>query len=157
MANNYETATVTPELPASLFSPFALEYLKGCGFDHEGEGMLYFYAEDAVRDYDGDLKVRDALDNAEACPVAKLVTAALPPDADPAHGLAEYETHPDYADVFQLFADKAEGKEIVVEASYWCDKARPGEFGGWVARMTPAGVRVAGMQDLLRLMREGKL
>jgi hypothetical protein len=157
MSNSYETATVTPELPASLFSPFALEYLKGCGFSHEGEGMLYFYAEEFAGGYEGEQTVQDALDNVETCPVAKLVAASLSSDAEANDLLTDYDRLPDYVEVFQLFADKAEKKEIVIEGGYWNDKARPGEFGGWVARVTPEKVQVAGMQDLLRMMREGKI
>ena len=157
MANSYETATVTPDLPAALFSPFALAYLKGCGFGHEGTGMLYFYADTFAGGYEGEQTVQDALDSVETCPVAKLVVAALSPGADPAHELAEYASLPDYADVFRAFADKAEGEEILVEGGYWNDKARPGEFGGWVCRVTPEGIQAAGMQDLLRLMREGNI
>ena len=62
-----------------------------------------------------------------------------------------------YVDVFQDSIRRSGGTvtEIVVEGAYTCSKMRPGEFGGFVIRITESAVQTATTGHMLGLMRNG--
>jgi len=113
MANNYNQATVFPELPASLFSKSEIESLCACGFSCEANGgTLYFFAEECFCEVgeDQDMKQIDC---------TKLLQGKL------------------------QHLDAALYPYIVIEGAVTCSKMRPGEFGGFVYFITREEVRYA--------------
>ncbi|WP_347990253.1 hypothetical protein [Methylomonas sp. AM2-LC] len=56
--------------------------------------------------------------------------------------------------LFQGIMAKSGQAEIVIEGAYYSDKMRPGEFGGWVARITPELIQSSGTQRMFSEMRQ---
>lgn len=166
MANNYEQATVEPIIPASAVSDFERELLRGFGFASEpgtleaGAKALYFFAEDSVNSsYFGDLTVGEVMaaashgDNLAAALVKELGS----PEADLTIDTFD-EGIPSWENILQRILRKPECQgidEIVVMAAYTCSKMRPGEFGGWVTRITRDHIQSEGTRSMLDRMRKG--
>jgi hypothetical protein len=165
MANNYEQATVEPVLPVSAVSDFERELLRGFGFASEpgtleaGVKALYFFAEDSVNSsYFGDLTVGDVMEAASRGDslAAALVNELGSPEADLAIDTFD-EGIPSWENILQHILRKPECQgidEIVVKAAYTCSKMRPGEFGGWVTRITCEHVQSEGTHSMLDRMRK---
>lgn len=161
MANNYEQATVEPALPASAVSTFERDFLPGFGFECEEDGAetLYFFAEYAVNpSCCGDLTVGDAM---EAASRGDRLAAALLEDLGHPEKDLPLDRFgsgiPSWEAIFQGILRKPECAgidEIVVMAAYTCSKMRPGEFGGWVIRITRDRVQSDGTLAMLDRMRK---
>jgi len=107
MANNYNQATVSPDLPVSHFTPAELEALAtSCGLRSEPDGdYLYFFAEESFCEEGED-------ENGEHLDCIELFQAKLR-QLDPV-------SHP----------------HITIEGAATCSKMRPGEFGGFAYFIT---------------------
>jgi dethiobiotin synthetase len=112
MANNYTPATVTPYLPATLFTEKELESLASdCGLTHEQyDDKLYFYAEEYFSEIGQD-------EHGNPVNSVELLQAKLK----------------------QL--DPAEYPHIVIEGAYTCSKMRQGEFGGFAYFITRQDIK----------------
>ena len=112
MADNFNQATVSPPLPASLFGEADLESLStACGLSFERHGdELYFFAEASFSE-DGEDEEGEAVD------VLALLQAKLR----------------------QL--DAATYPHITIQGAFTCSKMRPEEFGGFAHVITRNGVR----------------
>jgi len=115
MANNYYQATVSPDLPASLFTDEELSALEfACGLTCErGDEFLYFsadtsFSEDGEYDRDGE----DVTINCLTLLQEKL--QQLDPDAYP---------------------------HISIQGAATCSKMRPDEFGGFAYFITGDAIR----------------
>jgi hypothetical protein len=111
MASNHYQATMTPDLPAAVFSEFDLHALNAaCGLRCEGDDLLYFYAEECFseegEDHEGNWF------NGLSLLQEKL--RHLDPSAYP---------------------------RIVIEGAATCSKMRPGEFGGFAFLITRDEIR----------------
>lgn len=165
MADHYEQATVEPALPAYAVSDFERELLRGFGFASEpgtpetGAKALYFFADDSVNSsYFGDLTVGDVM---EAASRGDSLAAALlgelgSPEADLTIDTFD-KGIPSWENILQHILQKPECQdidEIVVMAAYTCSKMRPGEFGGWVTRITRDRSQSEGTRSMLDRMRK---
>jgi hypothetical protein len=112
MANNYTQATVSPELPANLFSEDELQDLEiACGLSRDRiNDNLYFFAEDCFCE-EGEDEEGSPVD----CPA--LLQAKLR----------------------QL--DPAAYPNISIQGAATCSKMRPDEFGGFAIFITRDDVR----------------
>lgn len=72
------------------------------------------------------------------------------------NGFDENDRLVDSLGVFQQIVKTAHLKELIVQGSWWCSKARPGEFGGWVCRITPKKIKSYSTYDMLDLLRKKK-
>jgi hypothetical protein len=112
MADNHYQATVSPDLPAALFSKEELYSLESaCGLTCEPDGdHLYFFADTSFREEgeDGEGSSVDCLELMQA----KL--RQLDPDAYP---------------------------HISIQGAATCSKMRPDEFGGFAHLITRDDVR----------------
>lgn len=168
MADNFEQCTVEPFIPERLVTELELVLLDGFGFRYEKDGKdrLYFFAEESVNnEFYGTIE-REVLEQ-DTSPLAKrirdyLVEAELDNDTAPIEELPSNVVTWEY--VFQTVLSKPENrgkdriKEVVAKAAFTCSKMRPGEFGGWVAYITPEVVKSDGTHGLLdRLRGEDKL
>lgn len=71
---------------------------------------------------------------------------------------AEDEDDTDPFEVFQRALKRSTDiDEIVIEGANYCSKMRPGEFGGYLIRITKDDVQLGSTQWILELFREGKL
>jgi len=152
MANNYEQSTVTPKFPEAVCSPFVLQMLSDCGFEHEvWDGEVYFYSEEGTQEDpfwwddevradlthypepsdDFDREIMEAYSAGDSCPV-------------------------DAYGVFQHLMPKANIEDVVIEGCYRSDKMRQGEFGGFITRVTPTEVQYGGTSTILAMMRNGQ-
>jgi hypothetical protein len=107
MANNYNQATISPALPAVLFSQQELQALEAaCGLESEEQGDdLYFFAGDFFcEEGEGD--------DGQAVDCLALLRDKLG----------------------QL--DETQYPHIVIHGASTCSKMRPGEFGGFVHLIT---------------------
>jgi hypothetical protein len=165
MADHYEQATVEPVLPVSAVSDFERELLRGLGFASEpgtlgvGVKTLYFFAEDSVNSsYFGDLTVGDVV---EAASRGDSLAAALLRNLGSQEADLTIDTFdegiPSWENILQHILRKPECQgidEIVVMAAYTCSKMRPGEFGGWVTRITRDRIQSEGTRSMLDRMRK---
>jgi hypothetical protein len=112
MANSYYQATISPDLPAALFSDDELEALEiACGLSAERiEDHLYFFADTSFAEQGDD-------DNDVPVDCLALMQAKLR----------------------QL--DPAAFPHITIEGAATCSKMRPGEFGGFAHLITRDEVR----------------
>lgn len=112
MANNYYQATISPDLPATLFNDEELQALEiACGLSSEKiEGNLYFFADTSFSSEGEDS------------------------DGSPIDCLALLQ-----AKLRQL--DPADHPRIVIEGAATCSKMRPNEFGGFAYLITRDDVR----------------
>ena len=111
MANNYTQATVSPHLPAGLFSDSELDALAACGLSHECHaGTLYFFADTYFREEDDG------------------------EDGEPFNSIALFQSK-------LKLLDPADTPHIVIEGAAACSKMRQGEFGGFAFFITRDEVR----------------
>ncbi len=112
MANNYSQATISPALPASLFSEAELRTLTvACGLSSESEGDdLYFFAEVSFGEEGVD-------EEGEGVDVLALLQAKLR----------------------QL--DMTAYPHITIQGASTCDKMREDEFGGFAYVITRDDIR----------------
>jgi hypothetical protein len=112
MANNYDQATISPALPASLFSEAELRSLSvACGLSSESDGDdLYFFAELSFSDEGED-------EEGEGVEVLALLQAKLR----------------------QL--DMTAYPHITIHGASICDKMRADEFGGFAYVITRDNIR----------------
>ena len=196
MSNNYETVTLTRDLPRKGISAVQESILKAFGFEVESvprtnpdsyENALDAALDAALEDDDEDDcdYVPSGLDHGEGddedddddgdyddAPDAEFddkVYVYSESPCDPADSilgmsdseveaaLALWETHPvgqrlienDFTNVSveEIFQDILRGLDreryphLDLLAGYWCDKARPGEFGGWAMRIWPDAIK----------------
>jgi hypothetical protein len=63
-----------------------------------------------------------------------------------------------YTDVFQDAIRRSWGsvEEVVINGAFTCSKMRPGEFGGFVIRISENGIQSATTSEMLELMQNGR-
>jgi len=129
MADNYYQATVSPDLPASLFSEGELVALEtACGLSHERDGEdLYLYADTSFRE-EGDY-VRAGEDATINC-LTLLQEKLRQLDAD---------AYP----------------HIAIQGAATCSKIRPGELGGFAYLITRHGIRSMSTWEWLEVITAG--
>lgn len=111
MANNYMPATVSPNLPASLFSASELNALAICGLSREShDGTICFFAEDYFSE-------EDEGEDGKPVNCITLLQSKL------------------------KLLDPAGTPHIVIEGAATCSKMRQGEFGGFAYFITRERVR----------------
>lgn len=112
MANNYYRATLSPDLPANIFSEEELESLSdACGLKADRDGDdLYFFAEEYFCEEGEDRE----------CSRVNCLTLLQ--------------------EKLKLL-DANEYPHIVIEGAATCSKMRPGEFGGFALFITREEVR----------------
>lgn len=133
MANNYAQATIQPVIPRDLFTDIEIRFLELSGFTAEiyqkGDvKVVYLYAESNF-DMEGDTIDESYLPEVEAETFGGMTTLSI----------------------LQNVIKKSAGEitEIIVEASFTCEKMRPGEFGGYCARITEETIQEGGTAVLL--------
>jgi hypothetical protein len=75
-------------------------------------------------------------------------------------GVNEYDTDDKptgYVEVFQQMLKEANVEELYIVGAFLCSKMRPGEFGGFVIRITPDTIQTANTYTLQKLMQMGEL
>ena len=163
MANNYDQATVQPNFPISSVTDFEKELLSQFGFSYEiydsrEEGnSLYFFVEECTRDEIDDLDVDLVFECAQqGDPIATNVLRYIQN-----HGSDNLDTYVSsefsWVSIFQEILKKPECEgieDICVEGAYTCDKLRPGEFGGWVCRITRESVQYDGTSAAFERMKK---
>ncbi len=76
------------------------------------------------------------------------------------NGINEYDIDDneiDYVSVFQQMLKEAGLEELFIVGAFICSKMRPGEFGGFVTRITPDTVQHGNTYTLQELMQKGEL
>lgn len=158
MDNNYSQATVQPNFPISSVTEFEKELLNRYGFYiADQDDSIYFYAEECL----GDViePVEDHLISeyaAKGDPIAvKLLEYIQEHGSDELDSYISSEFHWQY--IFQEILKKPECEgieDICIEGAYTCDKLRPGEFGGWVCRITRESVQSDGTSAAFERMKK---
>ncbi|PPD43761.1 MAG: hypothetical protein CTY16_12540 [Methylobacter sp.] len=161
MANNYNQATVEPNFPVLAVTPFERHLLGHYGFSHEfyksDQGdTVYFFAKESLCDEVFDLEVSLVQENAQSGdPVAMRLLDYLQE-----HGSEQLDTFAadefSWECLFQAILKKpacAALDDICVMGAYTCDKLRPGEFGGWVCRITREQVQYDGTYQAYERMK----
>ena len=152
MANNYDQATVQPCFPISSVTEFEKELLAIYGFDFETSDsedgdVLYFFARDSTRDEIDDLDVDSVLEHAQqGDPIAIKLQEFINENGEDELD-AYVSSQFSWVSIFQGILKKPECKDIddiCVMAAFTCDRFRPGEFGGWVCRITRNSVQCDG-------------
>jgi hypothetical protein len=160
VANNYETVTVLKRIPEKYISKAHIAMLLALGYALEGsayvstiesaaepEGSAYIYAEESC----GDL--RDAIENVIDEDGRRALGLGDDGEADRVHPLVKAAEAGESIDAMDVLQDILKGipeselQYIDVQAGYRCDKARPGEHGGWAARIWRNGKRFGGTQQ----------
>lgn len=151
MADNYTQFTVTPFFPAHALSEFALAVLReGHGIsrdrfkDEDGNDMLYFYCSDGYH---------------EDCDATEFVTKEALEEAllnnDPvANEIAKGNGYISFPWVVQQALKASNLSEAMVEGAYTCSKMRPGQFGGFVWRITQTTAQCVGTDMLQQWLRD---
>ena len=163
MANNYDQATVQPNFPMSSVTDFEKELLSKFGFSYEiydsrEEGnSLYFFVEECTRDEIDDLSVDLVFECAQqGDPIATNVLRYIQNYSS--NKLDTYvSANFSWQSIFQEILKKPECQgieDICVEGAYTCDKLRPGEFGGWVCRITRESVQHDGTSAAFERMKK---
>lgn len=67
-------------------------------------------------------------------------------------GLCESEDS--YYYIFQKVCRDLDIPEVVIEGAFTCDKLRPGEFGGFIIRITKDNIQEGGTGSLLEQFRQ---
>lgn len=142
MANNNYQFTVTPSIPNDLLCGLEGHLLSAVLSSEPNDGnTTYFYSDDSVND---DVTVDDdllALVEGGSGPIAeKLKALDLENKLDEEIILANEGI--DYTDLFAELARQNPEKlpRIEIQGCWHCSKMRPGEFGGFAAIITPAGI-----------------
>ena len=111
MANNYNHATITPDLPVSAFTEADLELLALCGIETEQHGdEVYLFATDSFHE-------ETEADNGERVNCVAMLQQKLK--------TLDGESYP----------------SITIEGASTCSKMRTGEFGGFAYFITREAVR----------------
>jgi hypothetical protein len=163
MANNYDQATVQPNFPILSVTDFEKELLSQFGFSYEiydsrEEGnSLYFFVEECTRDEIDDLDVDLVFECAQqGDPIATNVLRYIQNHSS--NSLDTYVSSEfSWVSIFQEILKKPECEgieDICVEGAYTCDKLRPGEFGGWVCRITRDSVQCDGTSAAFERMKK---
>jgi hypothetical protein len=162
LANNYDQATVQPNFPISSITDFEKELLSQFGFSYEVHGSdqgneLYFFAADSILDEIEDLEVDFVSEHAQqgepiAISIQDFINENGEDDSD------DYVSGQfSYVSIFQKILKKPECasiEDICIEGAYTCDKLRPGEFGGWVCRITRDSVQYDGTSAAFERMKK---
>lgn len=127
MANNYAPCTLYPDFPEAVCTDERLALLGAAGISYESQHGMVYFYAE-----DG---INDEWE-------------------DPTTG--EYK-EVDWAGPLQEMLKEAGMPEVVIEGCFYCDKMRPGEFGGYITRITPDRVQYGGTQRMLELMRSNSL
>lgn len=160
MASNYETVTTLCDIPEKYISKAHIAMLLALGYALEGsayvrtiegaakpEGSAYIYAEESC----GDLQ--DAIENNLDEGGARVLGLSGDGGADCVHPLVKAAEAGESIDAMDVLQDILKGvpeselQYIDVQAGYRCDKARPGEHGGWAARIWRNAKRFGGTQQ----------
>ncbi|MDO8827812.1 hypothetical protein [Methylophaga sp.] len=162
MANNYDQATVQPNFPISSVTDFEKELLNRYGFSYETyssnqDDTVYFFAEEGARDEIEDLEVDLVSEHAQlGDPIAvKLLEYIQEHGSDDLDAYVSSEFS--WVSIFQEILKKPECasiEDICIEGAYTCDKLRPGEFGGWVCRITRESVQHDGTSAAFERMKK---
>jgi len=162
MANNYDQATVQPNFPISSVTDFEKELLSQFGFSHETyssnqDDTVYFFTEEGARDEIEDLDVDLVFECAQqGDPIATNVLRYIQNHSS--NSLDTYVSSEfSWVSIFQEILKKPECEgieDICVEGAYTCDKLRPGEFGGWVCRITRDSVQYDGTSAAFERMKK---
>lgn len=148
MADNYETATVSPYLPLTDVQQIVLR-------NRVLEDLLEDEGYRALSDDDKEtaLNLRDLWDD---------FYSGSDPDGESFGISVEYVPGPTYR--YYLYTEHGSGggglerilqnilrglspeeyPYIKVEAAMWCSKVRPGQFGGWASFITREGIEYSG-------------
>jgi hypothetical protein len=136
MADSYTQATVYPEIPVSLITDEEREILERAGFTlfECSEGWYVTVEEGFWAEIE------------ETVPYGE-------------------ENNTQYDSVYDIFQavisrtfdseEEEDINEFIIQGAFTCSKLRPGEFGGFVVRITANEVQEGGTAQLLDMMREG--
>lgn len=134
MANNYEQATLSPDIPELTSVEAAILKLSGFGLEKSGNAW-YAYVEEGLID---DFSVWD--DDERLAQV----------EADPEYG-CKAANEPLWISVLQnVLLRHPDFSHFVLEGALTCDKMRPGEFGGFAILITRDTVKYGGTQQIIR-------
>lgn len=164
MANNYNQATVQPSFPISAVSELEKELLSYLGFSHEiwksdSGNTIYFFSSDYRRDeyeeIDVDMIAKYAAQgDAIAIDVQNFISQNGSDEAE----LIDYvSSNFSWDSLFQHILKKPEChdiEDVCVMGAFTCDKLRPGEFGGWVTRITRDSVQHDGTHTAFERMQQ---
>lgn len=159
MANMYNELTVTPAIPASLVNGAEKDVLEKYGFSYEKvtrgeEEFFYFFAEEGL-DPEPMLDLDDPVEYLHEMEqefpkgshdrpewFVRLITeieAHIKEHGEDEMIRAETLGMDTYEDIFQSILRKpgCSVESITIEGAIYCDKMRPGEFGGHATRIYP--------------------
>lgn len=162
MADNYDQSTVEPDFPIQAVSEFERVLMKEYGYTSEiwkspeGDG-IYFYAPDGnnsdIENFDIGI-VRKQAD--EGDPIALDLIRCVTEEGE--DKLDNYiMAHYSFESIIQGILKKpgcSSIGEVCVMGAFTCSKMRPGEFGGWVMRITRETVQYDGTYGIYRRMQE---
>lgn len=162
MADNYDRSTVEPAFPIQAVSEFERALMKEYGYTSEtlkkpGGDAIYFYAPDGnnseIENFDIGI-VHQYADEGDAIAVDLIRCATEEGEGKlDSHIMAHYS----FEAIIQGILKKpgcAGIAEVCVMGAFTCSKMRPGEFGGWVMRVTRETVQYDGTYGLYRRMQE---
>ena len=177
MSGTLDQATVQPSLPAALFSALDLAVLDGCGIRNESDpdmpGCLYFYSEEGLGEFHGLLPA--ALVEADNSKLGLAINGYLKRQQIPYSCGDEFGDEidlpgsvADWAVVFQeaikksrvagdgspLNAGRNAADEIVIMGAFTADRMSPGDFGGYVVRITERVLQREDTYSALARMRD---
>ena len=179
MANNYEQSTVQPVLPKTLFTDLELKTLAALGMDYEPsfgsdrEDCFYFFSEESswgddieidpdiytamLQDKDNYV-VAQYLDYFEANDIQADENNIITVNLEEINDDTDSESELTSETIFRAILRKqgCEIDEIVIMGAFTCDKLRPGEFGGFVTRITKDKIQQSGTYQILEEMRHPK-
>ncbi len=147
MADNYEQCTVEPCLPATAVSEFERKLLCEYGYTYElyeenGQVMIYFFAEDGlvteIEDFDPAIVLKHAQSGDATAKALEPYAVGSDDTTIDSLDKAINKRYP-WETILQTILKKPECggiKAIRVMGAFTCSKLRPGEFGGWVWRIT---------------------
>ena len=118
MANNYSYCTVEPNIPKDLLTPDQIKLLECSGFVLENcsNGSYYLYADSCL------IEDKEYLEEIVQVCEGERIEPVL------------------WYDLLESLITE-ELKEFCIMGAYTCDKMRPGEFGGWVCRITKDNIQ----------------
>lgn len=144
MANNYSTVTFLTLIPTDAIKPIHLLLLGRLGYECESydrgsiKPMTYIYSTEPNSEIELDEDDEEAL--TEADKESPLFEAAF-------DGPDEITVETVVQDLLSGIAE-AELLHVDVMASYVCDKARPGEHGGWSMRISRDGIKCQATHEI---------
>lgn len=162
MADNYDQSTIEPFFPIQAVSGFERVMMAEYGYTNEvckyAEGdRIYFYAPEGTRsdieNFDIGI-VRQYAD--EGDPIALDLVRCIKDEGEDkldSYILAHYS----FEAIIQGILKKPECagiEDVCVMGAFSCSKMRPGEFGGWVMRITRETAQYDGTYGMYRRMQE---